>query len=238
VHGGGGPTSGNNTMWYRVGVINAPSGPIDWKAPDTKFDDHGTLPTVAISDDASTVVEVHNGGDNPMNAWYRVGTVNWNTGMIKWGTSTQYGAGFAPNVAVSGSTAVVVTAAPGGGLVYLVGHINSSSLTISGLASSPTVYDSNVNDSVPQVAISSCEFGTDSKGQPAVEVHDEGTNTSMYRVGTFDGKTLTLGSSQTYGTPGWAPGYIMMGSDGVPITSGPKAAYVGTLLCPTLPPPK
>jgi len=247
VHMGGDPVLGGSaTLWYRVGVINGPAADhIAWKTKSQNYD-NGNSTSVAISGDASTVVDVHNGAVAPNNTWYKVGKVDWKTGIIKWGKGTKYGTGYAPQVAVSGSKALVVHGVyspANSGFVYVVGQINSSSLTISGLESSPTVYDSNVNDFGPCVAISSCEFGTGTKAQPAIEVHSEApgtssTNHAYYRIGTFDGNTLTLGPSQPYGTLGSTSGTVTMGSDGVPISSAPKPYSVGTSLCPSPPPIK
>jgi len=255
VHqGGGGWVSHDSDMWYRVGLVNGPTkSPIDWgPSPKGKKYDAGTVQSVAIAGDGSTVVEMHTTfGGNQM--WYRVGQVNWTKHKIKWGPNRKYKVGGTGSVAAAPSGSTVLEVHAGGTrLWYHVGQINASTQTITGFGSPSTSYDKSGSVNLPDVAISGCGA--------LVEVHIGTTPVPgptvaplFYRLGTLAGSTVTWGSSISYGKEGAQYSttddrvQVASGSDGVVIEAHlePSSSdkyrvcyHVGQGLCPPPPPIK
>jgi hypothetical protein len=174
-----------------------------------KYDDAGVDPTVATNN-AGTVVEVHNGGAGVGPLWYRVGQKSGST--IQLGDSAKYdNAGLNPSVGMNDDGTVVEVHNGGAGvgpLWYRVGRLSGSTIQWGDSAQ----YDNSGRD--PTVAINS--VGT------VVEVHNGGAGVGplWYRVGRLSGSTIQWGDSAQYDNAGLKPAVAINGTNIVEVHNG------------------
>ena len=88
----------HDTLWYRVGSVNAAKKTISW-GTGIKYTEDGRDPSVALRGDG-TVVEVHKSLKYDT-LYYRVGVVNSVKKTIKWGSKIDYSIGRTPSVALN-----------------------------------------------------------------------------------------------------------------------------------------
>jgi hypothetical protein len=151
--------------------------------PTVAIDNYNTLniEPVGSSPFTTTVVEVHQAGEDLSDLWYHVGTLTYGLGTpsIVWGPSYRVGpdslqnaylTGYAPSVSVSNGIVVVAFQAEGGTLEYITGIV---SLYNTIAWQTATDYANGYNPSVSLV------------GGYLVEAHqlDNGTGPLLYLLG-------------------------------------------------------
>ena len=157
----------HDTLFWRHGKVDASSKTISW-GPSSKYDT-GKDPQIAIDASGSIVVENHK-SEKHDTLWCHVGTVEGST--IYWGPSQQYDNGISPSIAISTSGLVVIECHQSQNdetLWHHVGWVDGHNV----IWGSSHKYDSGTS---PSIAIND-NFTT-------VEVHETGSSTLAYRVGT------------------------------------------------------
>jgi 8-oxo-dGTP pyrophosphatase MutT (NUDIX family) len=180
-------TTDSKSLYYHVGKVNG--GKIDWD--ENQYYDKGVRPSVAINNNG-LVVEVHKSQGLKNTFWHRLGQVEG--GTIKWrnnDTSTEYGAGLEPSVAITDDELVVevhqsiIHDEGSGQLYYQVGRVKGDTIDWG----ESHYYDNGVQ---PSVAITNDGL--------VVEVHtSQNFNTLYYHVGRVKGdNTIDWGESHYY----------------------------------------
>ena len=135
----GNPSGGSpNNHYYRVGALNPTAKTISWLTGGTLYATGGAL-SLAV-DNSGHCLEVHRGspgGSNAANHYYQLGTINYTTGVITWGSGTNYDTGGDLDIALTsaGACLEVHRGDPAGSNAdnhyYKIGTVNWSAGTVS-----------------------------------------------------------------------------------------------------------
>jgi len=211
-------TSGNDTTVVEVHNGSNASGPLYYRVGEVVGDtvvwgssrqyDDGYKPSVALS--GNVVVEVHNASPSGGGLWYHIGKVNGT--LITWGESHKFDStGSNPSVGIqalydesthtTNLTVVEVQNSSTNGragrlLTYRVGH-STNLTTITWQNSTAAVYDPEGGWN-PKIAY---------WGPVVFEVHNGSTGAGplWYRVGEFEGSTISWQESHEYDGYGFNP---------------------------------
>jgi hypothetical protein len=161
-------------------------GTVTWNTKSVKYGD-GSLPSVAVSGD--TVIAVHQGDTGHIgNLYYQTGTIQPD-GSVTWvAKALLYDHGYAPAVAVDGSTIIeVYQATTGTGQLYFhTAEIQTDGTVVWDPSAYP--YDNGIT---PSVGVA---------GSTILEVHNDGTGFFYYHSGEIqaDGTVLWAASPVEY----------------------------------------
>ncbi len=198
IHRGSVGGSNENKLYYRVGTINTGTKTISWGS-SSNYDTGGFL-ALAMNNNGYCV-EIHKGspgGSNENNLYYRVGSVNFSTKTISWGSSTLFDTGGNIDVSLDDDNKVLEVHRGSSSTsqynhYYRFGTVNTSAKTISW--GSSTKYD--VGGEL-RIAINNNDNG--------VEVHlgsETGSNSNVHFC-----RTIECGTGTSLKTAVFDPDYL------------------------------